>query len=364
MNTKEYIKSLHRPFNTRLKTTKWVCEFSNNYNGTEYRIDFFIYVINLLHEEYQKVDDIYGLPKKSTIETLHNFINSKVDYKEKLLEFNVEKKNDNPLDKQIYSNLKAVSYYTNLAKNLGFIENNSLTEEGGNLISFQSSRKGLVCLTNNEQAIFIEQLLKYDFIPLIFTVFYTYFEKKYPLKNSEKATFDEKFLKSLDLYLDKRDFKLKRPSWRNYIIVRQSWINDLEIIQSNNVIKTKLKKLIDTNQKKEYDKISNTMTEFEKSFFKNLEKFRKFKNNLYSSYIKIKKNSLFKDVGYINLYDIKKDINLSFKDIELFLEMLHNEKINRKKIFFNNIVASIDNRKRFLVKQTQVLNIKITEKLV
>ena len=46
-------------------------------------------------------------------------------------------------------------------------------------------------------------------ISFIFTIFYTYFEEKYPLKNSEKEVFDEKFLKELDIYLVKRDFKLK-----------------------------------------------------------------------------------------------------------------------------------------------------------
>lgn len=366
MITKEYIKSLHRPFNIRLKTIKWVCEFTKEYQGKQFRIDLFIYIVQLLHKEYRNTNSIYGLPKKETIDKLFEFISTDPNYHEKLLEFTVNKKNADPLDKQIYSNLKAVSYYSNLSKNLGFIDKNSLTKTGEELVLLQNSRKSLESLTSKEHDIFIAQLLKYDFIPFIFTVFYTYFEKKYPLKNTEKETFNEKFLKELDIYLGKRDFKLKRASWRNYIIVRQNWINDLELIQTNNVIKSKLKKLIslDEKQKKEYDNISIKMIEFEKIFFKKLEKFRKFKNDLYSSYLKMKKDNIFGNVGYINLYDIKKDMNISFKDLEFYLEMLHDDKVNRKKVFFNNIIGAIDNRKRFLVKKTQVLNIKITGKLV
>ncbi len=362
----EYIKSLHRPFNTRLKTIKWVCEFTKVYQESEYRIDLFKYVIDLLNKEYKKTNNIYGLPKKETIIILFDFINNNQNYMNKLREFTVDKKNNDSIDRQIYSNLKAVSYYTNLAKNLGFIENNSLTIEGESLITLQNSRKNLVSLTNKEQEIFIEQLLKYDFIPFLFTIFYTYFEKKYPLKNSESEIFNEKFLRELDLYLGARDFKLKRASWRNYIIVRQCWIDDLELIQSNNVIKAKLKKLIsmNTQRKKEYDNIQIRMIEFEKTFFKKVEKFREFKNDLYHSYMKIKKDNIFKNVGYINLYDIKKDMNISVKDLEFFLEMLDDDKVNRTKIFFNNIVAAIDNRKRFLVKKTQILNIKITGRLL
>lgn len=362
----EYIKSLHRPFNTRLKTVKWVCDFTREYQGQQFRIDFFIYVIKLLHKVYKEKDSIYGLPQKDTINTLFKFLNEEENYYEKLLEFTVDKKNITPLDKQMYSNLKAVSYYTNLAKNLGFLNLNDLTAEGKELISLFNSKKNLVSLTNKEQDIFIQQLLKCDFVPFIFTIFYTYFEEKYPLKNSEKEVFDEKFLKELDIYLGKRDFKLKRASWRNYIIVRQTWIKDLELIQSNNVIKSKLKKTISSNikQKKEYDIIQVKMLEFEKIFFKKLEKFRKFKQDLYSSYVTIKKNNIFENIGYINLYDIKKEMNISTKDLEVFLEMLHDEKINRTKVFFNNIIAAIDNRKRFVIKKTQILNIKIIGKLV
>ena len=366
MIKEEYIKSLHRPFNTRLKTVKWVCDFTHEYQGQQFRIDFFIYVIELLHKVYKEKESIYGLPQKDTVNTLFKFLNEEENYYEKLLEFTVDKKNITPLDKQIYSNLKAVSYYTNLAKNLGFLNSNDLTAEGKELISLFNSKKSLVSLTNKEQDIFIQQLLKFDFVPFIFTIFYTYFEEKYQLKNSEKEVFDEKFLKELDIYLGKRDFKLKRASWRNYIIVRQTWIKDLELIQSNNVIKSKLKKTINSNikQKKEYDIIQAKMLEFEKIFFKKLEKFRKFKQDLYSSYITIKKNNIFENVGYINLYDIKKEMNISTKDLEVFLEMLHDEKINRTKVFFNNIIAAIDNRKRFVIKKTQILNIKIIGKLV
>lgn len=365
-NTKEYIGSLHRPFNTRLITVKWVCNFYSEYEGSQFRIDFFVYIIELLHEEYKNIKNIYGLPKKETIDILYSFIKGNSEYKDKLLEFTVNKKNTNALDKQIYSNLKAVSYYTTLAKNLGFLEKDELSKAGESLLLCQDSRKTLGSITSNEEVIFIEQLLKHDFVPFIFTLFYTYFERKYPLIHSEKESFNDRFLKKLDIYLNKRDFKLKRKSWRNYIIVRQSWINDLGLLQSNNVIKSKVKKIISLNysQKREYENIEREMKEFDRSFFQKLEKFRKFKNDLYSAYMNIKRNNIFGNVGYINLYDIKKELKISTKELELFLEMLHDEEVNRKKIFFNNIVASIDSRKRFIAKNTQVLNIKITGKLL
>jgi len=372
MNYKEnYIKSLHRPFNTRLKTIKWVCEFASTYDGNQFKIDFFIFIVDFLNAEYEKCESIYGLPKKETISNLLEFINSTDNIKDVLLEFNnPSKKNVKPIDKQLFSNIKAVSYYITMAKNLGFIKKEKLTEKGLELVNCRNSPKSFIVLTQKEQDIFINQLLEYDFIPFNFTIFYTYFENKYRLTDNEKLQFNEKILKDLDKFLNTRDFKLKRQSWKNYIIVRQSWIKDLELIQSNNVIKSKFKALasLQSLQDKEYNKISELMLKFEKNFFKKLEKYKIFKKNLYSAYNIVKKKNLFKSIGYINLYDIKKILNINFNQFEIFLEMLITEEVSKRKssdqyirkIFFNNIVSAIDTRKRFNINKTQVLNIKIS----
>lgn len=61
----QFIESLHRPANTRLKTCKHVCNFikSKSPSKNEFRIQFFFYILNELFYAYAQgtTEDHYGM---------------------------------------------------------------------------------------------------------------------------------------------------------------------------------------------------------------------------------------------------------------------------------------------------------------
>ena len=104
------------------------------------------------------------------------------------------------------------------------------------------------------------------------------------------------------------------------------------------------------------------MVEFERNF-KTLGKYRIFKKDIFSAYKRIRKNMIFNNIDYVNLYNIKDELKMSFKDFEFMLNRLAKDDNNRRKVFFNNIIAAVDHRKRFKVKNSAVLNIRIIKAL-
>ena len=62
---------------------------------------------------------------------------------------------------------------------------------------------------------------------------------------------------------------------------------------------------------------------------------------------------------YVNLYDICAYMKMSYKSFNTFLSWFYEEERMRLSIFFINIVSTIDQRKRFYIRNTPVLKIKI-----
>ena len=217
-----FIGSLHRPFNTRLKTCKWVCSFAKTYRGTNFKNDFFVHIINYLQEFYQKNNSVYGLPKKETIEVLYQYVVNHQNIQEDLARFgDPQKKNDTEIDKKLFSNLKAVSYYITLSKNLDLMGPKFLlTEDGLVFASLKSSSKGFMALSSREQLFLTTKIFEKDLIPFLFSLQYYRLKKKYYPSDIEKEETDNLFLKYLDNLLQIREFKYKQSSWRNYIVVR------------------------------------------------------------------------------------------------------------------------------------------------
>lgn len=368
MNTPSFISSLHRPFNNRLKTCKWVCTFAKNYTGTNFKNDFFLYLVDFLYKSYQDYENIPGLPTKETIVALYHYISTHEDINKDLERFNdPTKKNVSKIDKKLFSNLKAVSYYITLAKNLNLLgSKHTLTEEGLTFAQLKDSPKHFMNLTQKEQIFLFTRILENDIIPFLFSINFYRLKKKYQPTDIERQEGDMKYLKLLDKFLNMREFKYKQSSWENYIKVRENWIVDLEILtQSHYGLKPNFMNIIELNPswKVTFEEIFNIMKGLENSLFKTLDKYRNFKLNLYQAYIKIKKKLIFSNIGYVNLYDIKQELNISFIEFESMLNRLANDEINRKYLFFNNIIAAVDHRKRFNVKNTSVLNIRITKAL-
>ena len=360
------IKSLHRPFNTRLMTCKWVCRFAKDYNGFNFKNDFFLYLVKFLYTHYlNEKNNIYGLPAKDTITVLYEYISSHNNIEDDIARFNnPSKKNQTEIDKKLFSNLKAALYYITLSKNLGLIgSKNKLTNYGYLLGSMRQSSKRFTILTSKEKLFLFDRILCHDFVPIIFGISYYRLKKIYNPTDRELDETDLSFLKLLDDFLEIREFKYKQSSWRNYIKVRESWIEDLEALsQSHYGLKPSYFRRIKSNDNmyNTYLKINDMVLRFEKDSFKTLAKYRDFKINLYKSYMKIKVKKVFRNIGYVNLYDIKKDLNISFGELEIMLNRLTKDEYNRRKVFFNNIISAIDSRKRFKIRNSAVLNIRIT----
>ena len=366
MNKPQIISSLHRPFNTRLKTCKWVCSYAKLYQGTNFKNDFFQHIINKLQDYYKYNDSVYGLPSKKTIGFIHQYILNHPNIEEVLIKFgNPEKKNETEIDKKLFSNLKAVSYYITLSKNLGLMSSKfKLTEEGLNFANLRDSKKRLMTLSLKEQIFLIKKILENDLIPFLFSLFYYRLKKKYNPSDIEIEETNILFLNYLDIFLNLREFKYKQSSWRNYIKVRESWIEDLELLSKTYNLKPTYRKLIVSNLlwMDKYQEISINMLKFEK-IFKTLDRYRTFKKDLYTAYKSIKKKMVFSNIDYVNLYDIKNELKISYAELEMMLNRLTDDTNNRRKIFFNNIIAAVDQRKRFKVKNSSVLNIRITKAL-
>ena len=368
MNNHSFIGSLHRPFNNRLKTCKWVCAFAESYKGHNFKNDFFLYIVKCLYQYYQNNESIHSLPKKETIKTLHEYILNNTDIQGDLARFNdPNKKNLTDIDKQLFSNLKAVSYYITLTKNLNLIGSKySLTEYGLEFANFKSSPKFFMKLTGKEQLFLFTRILENDLIPFIFSHHFYRLKNKYQTTDIELQEANASYLKILDNFLKIREFKYKQSSWENYIKVRERWIEDLELLsQGSYNLKPSYMKVINNNPKWQevHKDISSIMLKLENDLFKTLDKYRNFKLDFYKAYMKIKKKMIFNNIGYVNLYDIKQELNISFKELEAMLNRLSNDENNRKHIFFNNIIAAVDHRQRFKVKTTPVLNIRITKAL-
>lgn len=364
-----YISSLHRPFNTRLITCKWVCQFAEKYHGLNFKNHFFLFIIDLLYQHYQKEDgNIFGLPAKETVNVLYDYISNHEDIDKNLERFNdPSKKNLTDMDKKLFSNLKAVSYYITLSKNLNLLgSKHILTIYGLEFVKLKSSPKHFMNLTPKEQIYLFTRILENDLIPFLFSIQFYRLKKKYQPTDAERQEADTRYLKLLDSFLKIREFNYKQSSWENYIKVRESWIEDLELLSNGYYgLKPSYMRIINDNPQYQaiYEEISTTMLKFENNLFKTLDKYRNFKLDFYHAYMKIKKKMVFSNIGYVNLYDIKQELNISFSELEFMLNRLANDDNNRKFLFFNNIIAAVDNRKRFKVKTTPVLNIRITKAL-
>lgn len=362
MSDKLFIGSLHRPFNTRLVTVKWACIFAQNYKGENFKIDFFIQVIKYLHKIYEKENAINGFPKQETVNSIYNYIINTKNLHEELKKY-YQPTSEDP--NGIYSTLKATSYYTTLAKKLNLMDSKfSLTSDGQLFAKLKRSAKDKSSLTSKEANMLFKQILKNDFVAIIFMIFYYRLKKKYDLKDYELREMDILFLKELDKFLNIREFRLKQSSWKNFLIVRENWIEDLNLLSKSYNLKPSFLKIVRNLQDENnlYETISETMIKFEKNF-KSIEKYRMFKQELSHTYKEIKKNMFFKNINYINMYNLKDKMKLSFNDFEYLINRLANDESNKRKVFFNNIITAVDNRKRFNVKNSAVLNIRITKDL-
>lgn len=355
-----FITSLHRPFSQQLKATKWVCNYivssKHKVSSSHLNLGFFHYLILFLRKEYAKQTPLEynGLPSAVSVNNIFAFIQSigKAEFIDKVP--TIIKSRNTPLEKQIYSAYKAASYYVNLAKDkFGLInEKNVLTEDGNYLLSMRGPALKLSVL---EKEFFFRKILEADFHLFITHCLFARFEKKYNLK----STIDEQ-LEFIEHYLKIRHFNFTSASLANYNIVRGYWAKILGVIDKNGNIKKKYLSLLNNNQvySGDFSQLTEMLANFEKQNFRLKKNYLKYKSAFLQSY-KDNVKSNVSDLGFINLYDIKKEINMSFGRFQDFLNNFYELEKNNLNIFFGNNVNSIDRRERFLIRQRPVIKIKI-----
>jgi len=355
-----FLYSLHRPFHKPLKSAKWVCQFINTFESNNRKVkastfynEFFFYLIKRLKKEYRKTKTVVeGVPSMQTVKDVVAFFDSVKKNKRNLVLKEILEKRESDLDRRIYTTYKAASYYINLCKEkLDLVDNKyRLNIFGKQLVSIRSS---FFELSNNEKLFFFERIFKNDGLLIITKCFSEKLKSKYNLSNPHLIFIQDKYKINY--------FKFVQNSINvNYENVRSYWIETLSLLDKNNNIKKKFLDVIYKNEeyKSLYVKIK---ADFEGYY----EDVLQFKNKLFLDFEKIE--TLYKqleikglhDLGFVNLYDIKKGFRISNERFQIILNQYYEQKRKRKLILFSNTVSSIDKRKRFYIKNIPVIKIKI-----
>jgi len=353
----KYIQSLHRPFNQNLNTAKWVCSFVNSLGNkgvpkSQFYARFYLYLIEKLSKRYNKSPslDLTGLPSAEAISNVHAFI--KANSQHEILDL-IAAKVRNPsdqIDRNIYSTYKACSYYINLAKDKFKLvdENNQLTPNGRKLMSLKSNEFEL---SSKERYFFFQVILEVDFHLFITNCYFQKVGDKYNLSDRETDQFN-----FLDEYYGIGHFNFTSASLGNFNTVRNYWIKDLKVLDKNhNIRKIYGDLLISDKYIATKGDLDVKFKAYETSNLVKKRKYNTFKKQFLSSYDNCKANEL----GYVNLYEVKKGLNVSMENFQKYLSEFYEAERNNYSLFFNNIVHSIDKRKRFYIRNRPVLNIKI-----
>ena len=367
MNTvPDFFVSLHRPYHQPLKATRWVCRFLESRNtkvkSSELNIRFYLYLINFLSKSYsEKEPESYlGLPSKIAVDKVNDFISGKTQ-KEQIssIQKALSKSSREGIEKQIFSTYKAASYYVNLAKDkLGLIDSkNNLSNYGKELLGIRSG-VGLFEYTRNEKVFYLKRLLKTDFVPFVSLCLFNRLAIRYKIKDSrELADLNFDFL---DKYCNIRHFNYTNISLENYNTVRNYWIEKLGVLSKSRILKKSVIKLIkdDSELSNWYDELLENFNSYEQLYFKDQKAYLAKKEKFELRYSECIEEGKV-DLGFVNLFDIKEVIKMSHENFESFLNKYYEQEKGRKHIFFNNIVNSVDRRRRFNVRNVPVLKVKI-----
>lgn len=353
------LHSLHRPYHCPLWMVKWVCcyyakrtNFKHNrfwYEDTI--VDLYFVLLAWLKKSYPKNKD--GIPSFEAISAVYDFFwSNPLSMRPVLLKKILgDGKREKGIETQVYSTYKAITYFHNLAKDkLHFVNNDGTINEWPTDV-FVSWRKTST-ISKEDRIIYIKRLLTYDthfFLSLCLllkpihkneldpvAVIFDFLQKYYPLPR----------------------FEYNSRSHHNYYDVRKQWINLLGISATKGIPPTMRSIILaDRNMSFIYQNILYSINDYTKLLKSNkqfLEQVKLF-YKCYESRIRC-----FDSVNeYVNLYDICSAMNMSYARFNAFLSKFYENERTKKNIFFINIVSTIDQRKRFYVRETPVLMIKI-----
>lgn len=351
---------LHRPFHQPLWMVKWVCAFlaqrktkkRGYFFCPDITADFYFVMLDWLSEKYPNCYN-GGIPSKESVIAVRNEFSS-IPNEDRLsyLKFVLQKKRASKIEKQIYSTYKASGYYINLAKDkLNIIDGN------GNITvdKFPSKYWKVPNLYKSERIVILKQILKYDAVYFLSLCLLHKEADKYELSLAE-LIYD--FMK--EFYSDAR-FDFISRSHHNYYLVRRYWGEMLSVLTKSNGLSSFAKQviLLSCDTQKTYNdiigfiKVYRPAMKRQQNFNRLVTKFNKTYTQLIKSQEKINE--------YVNLHDICSAMGMSYCRFNMFIAEFYEKFRTTKNIFFINIVSTIDQRKRFYVRNMPVLSIKIMD---
>ena len=169
---------------------------------------------------------------------------------------------------------------------------------------------------------------------------------------------DEIVFDFLQRYYPIPHFDYIHRSHQNYYEVRSYWVKLLSAVSSKGVVNKIMIRLIEEECLLIYQDILRNINEY-KSELRAKNKLNRQKKFFFSAYKAMLKRQDCVN-GYVDLYDLSAYMKMSYKSFSIFLkEFYETERMNHN-IFFINIVSTIDQKKRFYIRDIPVLKIKIS----
>lgn len=354
----QYLNGLHRPFNNFLKGVVWVCWYLSCENVALLSVDekrkgFFLFVMNMLKKNLGRIrtDNSIYVVSPDKIESTLNWLSSTDKRKiSSIISQILINRDVDDLGKDIYSCYKATSYFITLANKLGFTKEQLWLTDIGNQISTCSHR--VFELNMKEKDILFTQIVAYDrdvFLPLMIAC------------SKSQDYIKEIHIKYLEEIEHVNYFKyIKKSQSSNYDQVRIEWLNRLSILSESNFVITRhysqlLEKLPEADY---YLKYKQEVSEYVTAFLKN----KKYKEHWLMAFEKAYNQAIdngLHDAEYVNLYYLKEQLGLSFNKFNNLLQTFTLDSKDKRILQFNDIVMSIDGRKRFIINGKPVLKIRI-----
>lgn len=352
------LDSLHRPFHKPLWIVKWVCYFMhlrnksrNNYIFTKDKTaDFYFTLLEWLHTSYPQDSD--GIPSRESVDEVWNyFLQIDNEEREDILREILSKSREKGIETKIYSTYKAASYYLNLADDkLHFIDDSSQTWSPNQLtknvlksgISPTDKKAYLWHILQNDGHFFLAMCLLQKPVD------------RYGLK------MELEIFKFMQRYYPVVNFDYTKQSHNNYYVVRKRWIELLCIVNGSGNLSRALTNTItgDNYLEEIFRDVKSKVKEYTLELRKR-SNFIKQKKAFIAIYQKQMSTNEDKS-NFVNLYDICKEMKMSYERFQIFLINFYQEERMVRNIFFINIVSTIEQRKRFYIGNAPVMKIKIT----
>lgn len=351
---------LHRPFNMPLKSLVWVCRFCKGYDakkGRDLYIEFFLWMLRSILDHADDYDEqkAEGIVKTQNARVIMDLLCScsYEDIKSRVRSTLTKRKTDE--DKVIYSNYKNTSYYITLAKKVKLVNGRGkLSPLGEKLALVRDGR--FFDLSYKHRLIIFSALCPEFFDKLIIIT------QGHRLVKGDKTLEDAFFRIFLKRSGNEGLIKYITSFNDNYLEVLRHWVETLKLCTSAGTVRRMYLEEIARLDLMEYYETLIRKTE---SFFEDEYKARVRQETQYQkirdSYEYFEKHGLT-DLGYVNLYDIKKGFRLSFETFNELLNSYYTQNRQKEIILFSNTVASIDQRRRFVVDGIAALKIRIIKK--